>query len=305
MQFIYLKKKFMQRNYAKNLTENTLTAYEYFLKSLEKYLQSIGRLDSMEQVTAGDIRGYFVEASKTMKGITQEGYYRRLKTFFSFSFREGLLPRNPMDNVEKPKVPKRLIQSFNSSEVKKMLGAFDVNTFTGRRNHTLLSLLLSTGLRRSEFIQLDITDVDLQNDIIRVIGKGDKERLLPISKMLALLLRKYLKARAEFMKGRLDCPAFFVSKYGKRLSKNGVHSIFRTLRIEQQLTGKRFSAHIWRHTFAKAFLLNGGDVFTLQELLGHEDIETTKIYITLTDTEKAQQNARYNPLDNKKWEYFD
>lgn len=304
LDFDYCMKKFMQRCYAKNLSENTLTAYEVFFRSLVRYLKAIDKLDDIRNITPSDIRGYFIESGKTMNGITQVGYYRRLNTFFNFLVLENLISSSPMRKVDKPKAAKRIIQTFNSGEVKKMLAAFDVNTFLGRRNYTLLSLLLSTGLRRSEFIQLDITDVDLQNDIIRVIGKGDKERIIPISKMLAVLLRRYMRERELYLQRYLDTPAFFITKQGKRITKGCANSVFRELRISNNLTGKRFSAHTWRHTFAKAFLLNGGDIFTLQELLGHEDIETTKIYVNLTDTEKAQQNARYNPLDNKKWEYF-
>lgn len=304
MEFLYCKKKFMQRCIAKNLTDNTLRVYEDFFQSIQKYLASIEKLNKFEDVTASDIRGYFIEARKTMQGITQVGYYRRLTTFYNFLVSDGILVDNIMKRVEKPKAGKRLIQSFNSREVHTMLNAYDVNTFIGRRNYTLLCLILATGLRRSEFLSLNIEDVHLQDDYIRIIGKGDKERIVPISKSLSITLRKYIKARAEYLRNRPDTNAFIISKYGKRLSKDGSNSIFRKLRIDYKLTGKRFSAHTWRHTFAKAFLLNGGDVFTLQELLGHEDVETTKIYVTLTDTEKAQQNARYNPLDNRKWEYY-
>ena len=304
MEFLYFKKKFMQRCIAKNLTDNTLRGYEEFFRSLQKYLISINKINNFEDVAASDLRGYFIEAGKTMKGITQVGYHRRMTTFYNFLVSDGLLADNVMKRVERPKAGKRIIQSFTSSEVNIMLNAYDVNTFIGRRNYMLLCLLLATGLRRSEFLSLNLEDIHLQDDFIRVIGKGDKERIIPISKALSQIIRKYLKARAEYLKTRPDTNAFIISKDGRRLKIAGSNSIFRKLRIDYKLTGKRFSAHIWRHTFAKAFLLNGGDVFTLQELLGHEDVETTKQYVTLSDTDKALQNERYNPLDNKKWQYY-
>ena len=304
MEFLYCKKQFMQRCIAKNLTENTLRAYEEFFTSTQKYFATINKLKDFESVTASDIRGYFIEAGKTMKGITLIGYHRRFATFYNFLVTDGILTDNVMKRVEKPKVGKRLIQSFSSTEVHTMLNAYNIETFIGRRNYTILCILLGTGLRRSELLALNLVDVNMQDGFIRVIGKGDKERIVPISKSLLRTLRLYIKARAEYLQTRPDTPAFIISKYGRRLSKDGSNSIFRQLRKDYKLTGKRFSAHTWRHTFAKAFLLNGGDVFTLQELLGHEDIETTKIYVTLTDTEKAQQNAHYNPLENRKWEYY-
>ena len=304
MEFLYFKKKFMQRCIAKNLTDNTIKGYEEFFRSLEKYIISIHKTKNYEDVTASDLRGYFIEAGKTMVGVTLVSYHRRMTTFYNFLVTDGLLTDNLMKRVERPKAGKRVIQSFTSSEVHKMINTYDVDCFIGRRNYTLLCLLLSTGLRRAEFLALNLEDIHLQDDFIRVIGKGDKERIIPISKALTQILRKYLKARKEFLKTYPNTNAFIISRYRRRLKIAGSNSIFRKLRIDNNLKGKRFSAHIWRHTFAKAFLLNGGDVFTLQELLGHEDVETTKQYVTLSDTDKALQNARYNPLDNKKWEYY-
>ncbi|MBQ8418116.1 MAG: tyrosine-type recombinase/integrase [Phascolarctobacterium sp.] len=294
----------MQRSFAMNLSINTTNSYEVTLRTFRKFLADQKKLEDLRGLQAEDLRAFFIVASETMNGETRQGVYRRLNTFFNFLVKDKKLIENPLSNVEKPKRSKRIIQSFNSSEVSKMLTAYDVDTFIGRRNYTILSLLLATGLRRSEYISLKMYDVDLSNDFIRVIGKGDKERIVPIGKALSLILRKYVKARKEYLKGYSDTPYFIISKYRKGLSKDGSNSIFSTLRKELKLTGKRFSAHTWRHTFAKAFLLNGGDVFTLQELLGHEDVETTKVYVDLADNDKAVQNNKYNPLDNTKWQYY-
>lgn len=294
----------MQRCYAKNLSDNTIRVYEDFFRSFEKFLIQENALEDIETVTPTLLRQYLITASKTMSSITIDGYYRRLNTFLKFLVSECVISYNPLSKVDKPRVAKRLIQSFTSSEVHKMLHGFDTDTFIGRRNYTILSFLLSTGLRRSEYLGLNMQDVDLVNGFIRVIGKGDKERLVPISKALSVILRKYVKAREQYLKKRIDTPAFFITKDGKRMSKGASNSVFRNLRLDLHLTGKRFSAHIWRHTFAKAFLLNGGDVFTLQELLGHAEVDTTKVYVNITDSEKQTQNRKYNPLDNTKWQYF-
>lgn len=304
MHFDYCRKIFMQRSFAMNLSVNTTNSYEVTLRTFRKFLADQKKLEDLRELQAEDLRAFFIVASETMNGETRQGVYRRLNTFFNFLVKDKKLIENPLSNVEKPKKSKRIIQSFNSSEVSKMLTAYDVDTFIGRRNYTILSLLLATGLRRSEYISLTMYDVDLSNDFIRVIGKGDKERIIPIGKALSLILRKYVKARKEYLKGYADTPYFIISKYRKGLSKDGSNSIFSTLRKGLKLTGKRFSAHTWRHTFAKAFLLNGGDVFTLQELLGHEDVETTKVYVDLADNDKAIQNSKYNPLDNTKWQYY-
>lgn len=297
----------MLRCFALRLADTTINAYEEFFNSFEKFVKAENKLNSFEQVDTTALRRYLVLLSSTMCGVTVEGYYRKLKTLYNFLLKEGLIIINPLNTIERPKVAKRKIQTFNSNEVYTMLNAYDVNTFIGLRNYTLLSFLLATGARRSEFVNLTVFDVDLQADIIRIIGKGDKERLIPISRKLKLILKRYLKARAEYLNH--DCKhktstAFFISRYGDKLQLSGANSIFQALKKSLGLNGKRFSAHIWRHTFAKSFLLNGGDVFSLQELLGHADVETTKIYINLDTQELKQQNDKYNPLDNTKWQYY-
>lgn len=294
----------MQRNFALNLSVNTIQAYEFTLKSLKDFLKQEQKTDDIEQVSPAVLRRYFIFTAETMNGETRQGFYRRLNTFFNFLVNEEMIKDNPLNKVEKPRKSKRILQAFSSTEVSKMMSAFDTDTFIGRRNYTILSLLLSTGLRRSEYLGLKVSDVDIAGGFIRVIGKGDKERIVPISKALGLILRQYIKARDEYLKGYADTPYFIISKYRRKLSKYGNNSIFRNLRIDLKLTGKRFSAHTWRHTFAKAFLLNGGDVFTLQELLGHADVETTKVYVNLTNRDKEIQNRKYNPLDNNKWQYY-
>lgn len=297
----------MLRCFALRLADTTINAYEEFFNSFEKFVKAENKLNSFEQVDTTALRRYLVLLSSTMCGVTVEGYYRKLKTLYNFLLKEGLISINPLNTIERPKVAKRKIQTFNSNEVYTMLNAYDVNTFIGLRNYTLLSFLLATGARRSEFVNLTVFDVDLQADIIRIIGKGDKERLIPISRKLKLILKRYLKARAEYLNH--DCKhktstAFFISRYGDKLQLSAANSIFQALKKSLGLNGKRFSAHIWRHTFAKSFLLNGGDVFSLQELLGHADVETTKIYINLDTQELKQQNDKYNPLDNTKWQYY-
>lgn len=307
MDFYFVKKQFMQRCLALGLSKTTIRGYEEFFRTLEKFLTKEKLLSTFERVDVIVLRRFLIVLSKTMSSITIEGYYRRLKTLFNFLVREGHLSENPLATIEKPKVAKRKIHTFSSDEVYKMLNSFDTDTFIGLRNYTLLAFLLSTGVRRSEFIDLSLLDVDLKSDTIRIIGKGDKERLIPISRKLKLIIKRYLRVRAEYL--TKDCKgatstAFFISRYGERLRLSGSNSIFQKIKKGLDLKGKRFSAHIWRHTFAKSFLLNGGDVFTLQNLLGHTEIETTKVYINLDTSELRQQNDKFNPLDNTRWQYY-
>lgn len=307
MDFVEIKKSFMLRCFSIGLADTTIRAYEEFFNSFEKFLKKENKLNCFEQVDSIVIRRYLVTLSQTMCSVTIESYYRKLKTLYNFLCKEGLLSANPLVTIERPRVAKRKIQTFNSTEVFTMLNAYNTDTFIGLRNYTLLSFLLATGVRRSEFVNLTIFDVDLQADIIRIIGKGDKERLIPISRKLKLLLKRYVNARNEYLQNECknkSCAAFFISRYGDKLQISGANSIFQALKKHLGLRGKRFSAHIWRHTFAKSFLLNGGDVFSLQEILGHADVDTTRVYINLDTQDLKQQNNKFNPLDNTKWQYY-
>lgn len=188
-----------------------------------------------------------------------------------------------------------------------MLHGIDTSDFIGFRNYTILSLLLSTGLRRREYLGLTLLDVDFNTGLIHVLGKGDKERFVPIGNTLARILKKYLKRRDEYMSEVLkghSSAVLFISKDGNQLTISGSDSIFQELKGKLGMNGKKYSAHTWRHTFAKTFLLNGGDVFTLQKILGHSDITTTKVYINLSDNEMKAQNSKFNPLDNSRWQYY-
>lgn len=300
------KKIFMQRCIAIRVSDTTLKGYEEFFTRLQRFLceREISEIDAVDELV---IRQYLITLSKTMNSITLSGHYRKLKTFFHFLSDDDYLPKNPMKKVAKPKTAERQIKTFNSDTVFKMLNSFDTNSFIGYRNYTILSLLLSTGLRRSEYLNLTVLDVDFNTGLIHVIGKGDKERFVPIGATLRRILKTYLRKREAYLtadcKGQFS-PSLFVTKQGGKMSIGGSNAIFRTVKENLHLTGAKFSAHTWRHTFAKTFLLNGGDVFTLQKILGHNDISTTRVYVNLNDTEIKQQNNKYNPLDNTRWQYY-
>jgi len=301
-----VKKIFMQRCISIRVTETTLKGYEEFFVRLYRFLgeQQIADFEAIDEIV---IRQYLIELSQTMISVTLDGHYRKLNTLFRFLVENEYLSKNPMKLVTRPKVSQRRMKTFGSDEVFKMLHSFDTNDFIGYRNYTILSLLLSTGLRRSEYLNLTLLDVDLNTGLIHVIGKGDKERFVPIGNTLRRILKTYLKKRNEYLvevcQGH-TCPSLFITKQGERMTISASDSIFQEVKKNLKLTGCKFSTHTWRHTFAKTFLLNGGDVFTLQKILGHSDIATTRIYVNLNDNEIKQQNNKYNPLDNSKWQYY-
>lgn len=299
-----VKKMFHQRCVALNISNQTLQTYGFFFKNLQEHLNRQGITD-IEQVDTLTINMYLSERAKKVKPISVFGDYRMLKTLFMFLMEYEYIKVNPMRRVKKPIVPKHLIKTYTGEEVVTILKSFDTGDFLGLRNYTLMVLLFSTGMRKGE-IGLRLTDVDMVTGFITVIGKGDKERVIPIGNTLRRTLKLYLRRREEYLADRkLSSGYIFISVNGGKLSASALNNIFRLLRDNIKFPkDKRVSAHIWRHTFAKTFLLNGGDIFTLQKILGHSSIETTKVYINLNDNELKLQNDKFNPLDNSRWQYY-
>nr|WP_281240877.1 tyrosine-type recombinase/integrase [Sporolituus thermophilus] len=196
-------------------------------------------------------------------------------------------------------------RTFTAVEIKKMLNAFKGDTFYEIRNRCIISLFFSTGIRMNELIELKLQDINITTDLIRIQkGKGMKERFVPISRAMKRILIEYLKHRQEYLADKNpDCPYVFPSRTGQKMTSSALESMFKKLKHELNLQGEKISCHTWRHTFAKNYLLNGGDIFSLQKILGHADLESTRIYLQLNDQEIKTQFSRYNPLDNKDWLY--
>ena len=286
--------------------------YERVLNRLEKTmvkegLGERGKDINIEEVTPTMIRLHFSILLEQMQPVTLRIHYRLLHSFFTFLKSEEITSRNIMGRVEKPKVPKKEMEAFSKEEIDTLLSVFDKNTFVGYRNYVLTCLLFGTGLRRSEAVKVRIDDIRFDINIIKVMGKGSKFRNVPIGDSLRRVLIKYINIRHDEIKKRKlnDSPYLFInSRNGNKLGIETLTGLYNTVGREEGIRGVRVSPHTFRHTFAKFFLLNGGDVFTLQKILGHSDITTTKKYINLNTNDIRVQNDKYNPFENECWRYL-
>lgn len=259
------------------------------------------------EVKPAAIRDYLNGLSETCKPVTQKLHYMVLSVYYNFLDREEITKENPMKRIERPKVPLREIQAFSRKEVDIILNCFDKNTFLGYRNYAIMIILFGTGLRLSELSHLSIRDISFEMNFIKVIGKGDKQRAVPMSETVKKVILHYLRMRKEYTDNHqlLKNHYLLIGRNGQRLESSGIWDIFSKIAKEEKaLQGVRVSPHTFRHTFAKYFILNGGDVFALQRILGHSDITVTKKYVNLNAFEVSMQNDRYNPLQNKSWRYY-
>ena len=273
------------------------------------FLSQTKNIETIAETTNNTILQYLKSLrGKGLSPVTVSDRFIVLRVFYNFLVEWGYLEINPMEHLKKPKVPKRHARTFTTSEIMAILKSYDKTTFLGYRNYTIMSVLFSTGMRKTELLKLSVLDIHLQECFLVVLhGKGDKTREIPIGLSLRRILKKYLRDREEVLQEHSSfTPQFLVTFTGKPLTASGLDTVFKHLKESMKGLGipaSRLSAHTWRHTFAKAFLLNGGDLFTLQKILGHEDVSTTKIYVEYTNKEMKVQNDKYNPLDNHQWQY--
>ena len=289
--------KFYTRCIAINVSTKTIDTYRFHI---ERFLK-MANISDLSNVTRESLLAFFARMrEKGYAPWTIRGQYVALHTMFKYLYEEGDIPENPMDRIPKPKLPKEYARTFTVAEVSKILGVFSSRTDElGLRNYAIISLFFGTGIRKGELLRLTVLDVNLKERIMTVNGKGNKQRIVPLTKSLCRTLKRYIEAR-----GHSFCPFLFLTRDGSGITDGCVMEIFKFIKNELNLSGKRVSPHTMRHTFAKMFLLNGGNLFALQRILGHEDIATTRMYIDYTEKEMNVQMEQCSPLENHRWTYF-
>lgn len=278
---------------SKGLAESTQRTYAWALNRLREVLKVLEEPPSLP--TRHDLRRFSEEMlERGLARATVRVRMRSVRVFANFLEREGLAETSPMTGVDIPRVPQSLPQVLSTQEIQKLLRAAKSGTWYGVRNHAVVATFLDTGLRLSELINLTAADVELQSLSIRVRnGKGSKDRQVYIGRMLARSLRRWAEARPYAH----TADAYFSTRDGRRLDKRNVGRIIERISARAGMGDRRVHPHLFRHTFATHFILNGGDPFSLQRILGHSDIKTTMIYVNLAGTDLEEAHARAGPLD--------
>ena len=298
-------KMFYTRCAAMGMSDRTIINYRYQFKAFAGFINAKD-IRHMENVTSEDIRTYL--AYMRARGYapdTIKDRYVGLNTFFGYLLSEGHLVNNPVKAVKKPKLPKVRARTFTTAELQKMLTFYSEDTFVGMRNKLIVNTLYGSGIRKAELLGLSVLNLHLDVSMMTIIGKGGKERDIPIGTTLLKMIRRYLKRRSELLLDtKMETSALFITNRGTPMTDGALLHMFRELKAGTNITGRRVSPHTFRHSFAKSFLLNGGELFVLQELLGHEDISTTRIYVSYNRNEIASQMQNFCPLDNTRWSYL-
>ncbi len=284
---------FRLRCQAQNLSPLTCAWYKQLLKVFERFLEKRG-VTLAREVTPHLIRLYLEElrASGNASG-TVARTYGAIRCYFGFLARERLIPQNPFQLVEKPRMERKLLQPLSLEQARLLLAQPNQKTFNGQRLWTIMVLILDTGLRVSEVIGLRKDKVDFQAGVLRVMGKGGKEREVPFCGIAKQALWSYMLRRG-------DIPAqdlLFVSQFGGRLCRYSLGKTFRLMGKKAGIKGVRVSPHTLRHTFATQYVKNGGDAFSLQKILGHSTLDMVRIYVELADQDVAMLHQRFSPIE--------
>ena len=204
---------------------------------------------------------------------------------------------NPCETISSPKLQKKLPVTLNEEEIEKLLN-FKPNTALEHRNKSMIELMYACGLRVSELVNLEVNDINLTDNYVRIFGKGKKERIVPMADITTNILKEYITVyRGALLKGYLT-DKVFISSYGKGITRQGFFKILKEIAKERGIE-KNFSPHTLRHSFATHLLEHGADLRSIGEMLGHENIKTTQIYTHLSNNKKRKDYDEFHPRNKK------
>ncbi len=283
--------------YERNYSECTVISYSGSLKAFELYVKSSCGIQSWAAVASDNVRSWVADLLEA--GLRPSGVCPKLsavKAFFRFLLRRGLVDVDPAYNVISPKKSKALPYFVREKALNRLLD--DVvfpDTYEGKRDRTMVNMLYSTGMRATELINLNLADVDLHNAVVSVIGKRNKQRLIPMVPELVHDMEAYLVARDEFLAGKTAADAVFLGAgSGQRISYSKLRVVVRDALSNVTMQSKR-SPHVLRHSIATSMLNHSADLQSVKELLGHASLKTTAIYTHTTFEELKKLYDQAHP----------
>lgn len=283
----------------KNLSENTANAYLSDLKKLIKFFKE-NNLDEYSVLKKNDLINEFIRnESKKINSSSQSRLISSLKRFFNFMILEKYIDENPLENISHPRLGSKLPVTLNINEIDSMIEYYSFNKINNKlRNKSIIELLYSCGLRVSELIQINISDIFKTESLLKVLGKGNKERFVPMSDQAKNFLNEYInyeRNQVQAKRGFEDI--LFLNNRGKRLTRVMIYNIIEETRKKVGIK-KKISPHTLRHSFATHLLENGADIVSIQKMLGHSSITTTERYLHVTKKHLIKTVEKYHPKKN-------
>ncbi len=279
----------------RGLSLNSISSYSNDINRLIRYIKNNEIDKSPFNIENDDIQQFIYQSSKEINARSQARLISGLRNFFDYLIFEDYRTENPTDLIEAPKIGRKLPDTLSEEDIDKIISQIDLSSPEGERNRVMLETLYSCGLRVSEMIQLKISDLFFEEGFIRVNGKGDKQRFVPINGYTIKLIGQYKnESRVNIKVQKSFEDTLFLNRRGKQISRNMVFMILKDL-VKKAEIPKKVSPHTLRHSFATHLLENGADLRSIQQMLGHESITTTEIYMHLDRSFLKTVVEKYHP----------
>lgn len=278
----------------KGLSENTLEAYRHDLERFSEHLKRSG-IEAVGRVGKLEVRAFLLDLKK--QGLSAKTLARNLvalRTFFQFLLQEGRVEKNPLEDMESPRVSRTLPEVLSLSEVERLLLQPDLGTPLGIRDRAMMEILYATGMRVSELMKLPTHQINLEGGYVLIFGKGSKERVVPLGSEAMKWVKVYLQGVRPELSKRRQSPFLFVSRSGTAMTRQQFWKRLRGYAGKARIR-KRITPHLLRHSFASHLLEGGADLRSVQMMLGHVDISTTQIYTHVTGERLKKVHRRYHP----------
>lgn len=282
--------------FEKGLTDQTVSSYQNDLDVYLSFLQD-KNVFLVKDITSDHIKEFLKIRGDSESTSTVAHNLTVIKNFHKYLIKENIVKEDVSLFISRPKLQKRLPRALTVVEVDLLLD-ITLNTPFDYRNKAMLELMYGAGLRVSELVSLTLNQIDLENGLIRIMGKGRKEREIPIGEYGVYYLKLYLEHRGMLIKNHRTEDALFLNNHGKQITRQGFFKILKQLLLDKGLNPD-VSPHTLRHSFATHLLSHGADLRSIQEMLGHSDISTTKIYTHVSDEKVEADYKKYHPREHK------
>lgn len=292
---LFLKEYLAHIKLERNLSKNTISSYRNDIAAFNSLLKDCG-IDDPSEISSEHISNFFKSLKELgLSNTSAARYFSSLKGFFSYLMRNNYIIKNPIDKIPAPKLSKKLPEVLTVNEIESILSKPKVNDKLGVRDKAILELFYACGTRVSELIYLKTADLFLKEEVIRVFGKGSKERIIPIGSSAIEWVEEYQKKSRPLLLKKLKSEGFlFLNSRGSKLSRMGIWKIIDRY-VKEAKIKKAVHPHTFRHSFATHLLEGGADLRAVQEMLGHADISTTQIYTHIDRDYIKQVHKQYHP----------
>lgn len=276
--------------FEKGLSRNTSEAYG---SDIAAYMEFIGK-NKIDKASEETVTDYIFHMKNTgYSPMTIARGIVSLRNYYKFLVRSGKISKSPMEDMDAFKTGRKIPEALSRPDIEKLINAADTSKKQGIRDRAMMELLYSAGIRVSELAGLELTDINIEERVVRCFGKGSKERLVPLGEYTADALADYLGVRQVFMKNSFS-PNLFLNRLGGKLTREGIWKILKGYAKKAGIE-KNVYPHIFRHTFATHLLAGGADLRSVQEMLGHADIATTQIYTHVDRSGLKKTHKKFHP----------